>query len=109
MGIVKIPNPVKLICAITFSKDIILDSVFDSLERKFSEIDIKSTVFDFLHTQYYEKEMGKNLKKVYISFKELTSQESLPEIKIYTNMLEKQHSKKNKRKASKNAWLLKKF
>ena len=45
---------------------------------------------------YYEKEMGKNLKRQFLSFKKLISPETLSEIKIQTNKLEEELRKEEK-------------
>jgi hypothetical protein len=77
-----------------------VDDVLVILKGKLGEIDLKSKIFDFVYTDYYQKEMGDQLKKVYISFEPLFYSEKMPEIKIYTNLLEKQFSVGNKRKVN---------
>jgi len=97
LGKVKIPKPVKLICAVTFSDDINCEKINSILENNFEKIDLQSEIFDFIHTHYYEKEMGENLKKYYMSFVELIEAEKVTEIKIKTNIIEKQFSNDEKR------------
>jgi len=64
--------------------------LFRKLVSALGQIDLQSAIFNFQHTRYYEKEMGANLTKQYISFQSLIEAERLPEIKISTNLLEKQ-------------------
>ena len=98
LGKLKIPKPVKLICAVTLSEEIDYLEINSILEKNFGKIDLQSEIFNFIHTHYYEKEMGKELKKYYMSFAELISAEKTPEIKIKTNKIEKGFSNNNKRK-----------
>ncbi len=89
MGIPKIPNPANLICAITFAPNTELDEVEYALIDLFGEIDKKSEIYDFYKfTDYYENEMGKGLKKYFVSFKELIKREDIADIKLKTNELE---------------------
>ncbi|MCP4583552.1 MAG: DUF4416 family protein [candidate division Zixibacteria bacterium] len=62
------PPRVKLICAVTFAPRIKLDDIMFSLERAFGMVDSKSPVIAFDHTDYYQAEMGPDLKKTILSF-----------------------------------------
>ncbi len=97
MGILKIPLPVKLICGITYSEKINIKDIYDILHYDYGDIDSFSKVYNFKYTKYYEKEMPGELKKVYISFKNLVTAETLPEIKTRTNLFEKIFAVKGKR------------
>lgn len=81
-------KPVKLICAITFNPNINLEEVISKLAIHFGSIDKKSHIFDFIHTNYYLKEMGKDLKKIFISFSKLVMPNLLAQIKNDTNRIE---------------------
>lgn len=63
-----------------------------SLQDAFGEVDYKSKWFPFDDTDYYEKEMGKNLQRMFLSFKKLYSPEILTEAKIKTNALERENN-----------------
>ena len=89
MGMPEIPREVKLIVAVTFQNDEQLRAVEDYLTEHFGEVDVRSAVYDFLYTDYYESEMGKNLKKVFLSFERLINRENFPSIKLFTNQYEK--------------------
>ncbi|MFH1782347.1 MAG: DUF4416 family protein [Candidatus Omnitrophota bacterium] len=92
MGIIKIPQRAKLIIGL-LAKDI---SLFEKVEEffiaHFGDIDFRSKILPFDYTDYYEKEMGKKLKRRFVSFKNLISQEDISKIKIKTNILEKDMS-----------------
>jgi hypothetical protein len=98
MGKIKPYPPVKLIAAVAIS-DIDLWAEFkEKLEALYSDIDIAMDWYDFHHTDYYLTEMGENLKKRMISFRELVLAEQLPDIKLATNQLEKEFAKGGKRR-----------
>ena len=60
----------------------------DRLKKIFGRVDFQSEPLDFNYTTYYEKEMGSDLKRRFISFSKLIPIEDLYRIKIYTNRLE---------------------
>lgn len=88
MAEVKPFSPVKLICGVIYSND----EAFNQAERKlvdlYGDIDLKSPTFAFNFTDYYEKEMGEELNRMFLSFARLISPERLSEIKNQTNRLE---------------------
>ncbi|HDL18281.1 MAG TPA: DUF4416 family protein [Bacteroidetes bacterium] len=92
MGLVTIPVAVKLICAVTFSQQADPDSVLSDLVKKYGAIDVQSELFSFTQTEYYKKEMGDNLRKLYLSFKNLIMPERIVHIKLETNLLEKKYT-----------------
>lgn len=67
------------------------------LSKKFGTIDYKSPIYNFNLTDYYQKEMGPNLKREFFSFYKLIEPAKLAEVKLYTNKIEKRFSKKGKR------------
>lgn len=85
-------SPVFLFTAI-FSRDVSLfDKISVILERKFRRISKRSKIFDFIHTDYYTEEMGKDLKKMFFVFGKPISPEKLINIKLYTMKLERKFS-----------------
>jgi len=88
MGQIKRHQPVKLIIGFIFKEEDILNKAKTILERQFGKIDFASQILTFGHTSYYEKEFGKELRRRFISFKELVSPCGLPKIKIITNKIE---------------------
>ena len=57
-------QPVKPVCAVLVSRDIILDEALNALEQTFGSIDEKSVPYDFNFTSYYKKEMGSLVDKI---------------------------------------------
>ena len=68
------------------------------MEEQFGPVDWVSEVLPFDRTRYYEKEMGWPLYRRFISFMRLIMPESIADIKLITNELEKAHLDKEKRK-----------
>jgi len=85
--------PVKLICGIIASKEIYIKKAEQSLVKLYGPFDLESPLFSFNLTDYYEKQMGKNLERKYLSFVNLICPEKLSEIKIRTNRLEEEVKK----------------
>ena len=88
MGTPHIPKPVKLLLSLLTSETQLFGVICRILEKPYGSIDFISEIIPFTHTDYYNKEMGTGLVRKFISFENLISVESLPEIKLYTNTLE---------------------
>ena len=90
MGIIKEHPAVKYFAGITYHPDFDrLQECLNLLEENFSKIENSSDHYDFSDfTNYYESEMGKDLKKFFIVFSDLDTPENLPNIKIKTNQIE---------------------
>ena len=92
MGQPKEAQPVRLFMSLIISDEDILHEGLGSLTPIFGETDLISERFPFNLTAYYQKEMGSDLFRHFISFKELIPIPRLPEIKLTTNRLEEQSS-----------------
>lgn len=79
---------VKLIVGFIFKEDKAYDKAKKLLERRFGSLDFESQTLAFNHTDYYEKELGKGLKRRFLSFKKLIRLSNLPKIKLLTNRIE---------------------
>jgi len=88
MGKVKQPVPVKLIVGMLSAEEALFEKVEEKLSQKFGSIDFRSPILPFRHTDYYEREMGKDLKRKFISFQHLIDPGYIPKIKLFTNELE---------------------
>ena len=97
MGILRIAEKVCLISAVCYQKDVHLDDVLQKMTETFGTIDEKSDLFTFTHTQYYLKEMGKELFKFFCSFKALIDPMEIVSIKLESNRIENFFSKDTKR------------
>jgi hypothetical protein len=99
MGLIKEHPAVKYFAGITYHPEFDrLQECITLLEKYFSTIESTSETYDFFKfTDYYESEMGKNLKKFFIVFSNLDNPEKLPEIKIKTNEIESKYIIDDKR------------
>ncbi|MBW6458794.1 MAG: DUF4416 family protein [FCB group bacterium] len=83
------PLPVKCFSGIIFNATCDIAAFLTDVEKVFGRIDAQSEIFAFDMTDYYEKEMGRDLKRMFIAFEKLIFPGQLPEIKLTTNLLEK--------------------
>jgi len=67
------------------------------LRAQIGAIEEQTPVAPFLHTNYYEKEMGKDLMRTFILFVLPIERETLPEIKRITNEIEQSFALGGKR------------
>jgi hypothetical protein len=80
----------KLFAGILSASEELLPEVKQRLEKLFGRVDFESEALAFNSTDYYEPQMGKNLKRKFYSFETLVEQDSLAEAKLATNKLEKE-------------------
>ena len=88
MADINCPKPVKLFVGILSSDNTLLEEVEYLLAKRLGKVDIKSEIFPFDFTDYYKKEMGTNISRQFLCFKELINPEELSDIKVWTNELE---------------------
>jgi hypothetical protein len=98
MGTIGKPKHVKLFCGIISSDEEIKLKALDILKKKLDKIDLTSEVMPFDFSNYYNPEMGNNLKRFWISFEKLIFVSELASIKIFTNSIEDGFAIHNKRK-----------
>ncbi len=77
----------------------LLPEVKKILVWRLGEIDIESDLLDFDFTDYYEKEMGRNLKRKFYSFRQLRTPEALADQKTWTNDVERAFARRASGKA----------
>jgi len=88
VGKIRKQNPVKLVIGFIFSQKATSEKAKAILQRRLGRIDFESDLLEFNHTDYYEKEFGKNLKRKFIAFQKLIPPQDLAKIKIMTNRVE---------------------
>ncbi|MFO7889691.1 MAG: DUF4416 family protein [bacterium] len=91
-------KPVQPICAVTFSKQVDLESVISALKAIMGKVDERSETYSFNYTDYYTKEMGIGLRKFFLSFLKLQMPDFLADMKNKTNAVEKTFAVKGKRR-----------
>lgn len=82
------PSPAKLVVAATWGARLDEKTVRGSLARVFGEIAEATPPFSFVHTRYYEQEMGGGLAKSFMAFGGFFSRSDLVEIKHKATRLE---------------------
>lgn len=88
MGKIKNPEKVKLVTGFIFNDELILLKVKTLLQKVYGKIDFESPILQFNFTGYYQKEIGLNLKRQFISFEKLISPVDLAKVKVKTNSIE---------------------
>lgn len=81
---------VKLFTAVIKSRAVSEEEVVRRLEAVMGETDHVSALYPFVHTDYYEEEMGPDLFRMFVGLKELKSPEYLVEAKHLMAELEDQ-------------------
>lgn len=99
-------TPEKLVIGILISRIELLDEVRHKLEAAFGETDYESEPSLFTFSQYYDKEMGTPIWKVFWSHRPMVEPSRLPEIKIQTNSIEGLFGEHNKRRVNIDPGLL---
>ena len=89
MAEINTPIPVKLICGVIAASEEILSAALEELAAAYGDIDCESPVIPFNFTDYYEKQMGRNLLRRFAAFSDLINPGTLPDTKIATNNIEK--------------------
>ena len=80
--------PAKLICGLIYGREKYFQDAEERLQELYGPVDTRSPAFDFDLTEYYEAQMGKGLKRLFLGFERLTDPASLSDIKWRTNELE---------------------
>lgn len=88
MGKPQLPSRAKLFIGIIGADASCISEAQEQCALLWGAVDLESDLFPFELTSYYEKEMGRDLKKKFISFGDLIPRESITGIKIRTNELE---------------------
>lgn len=96
----KPPAPAKLIVGLFTPDKGLCSAVVSKLESQFGPSDYISRWLAFDYTDYYTAEMGAALFRRLLSFKRLIDQEQLPDIKLFTNELEREWMRDGKRRVN---------
>lgn len=87
--------PVKLVYGIIFSEEPYFRKAQAHLIELHGRVDLESPSFDFNLTDYYEKQMGPDLQRRFMTFERLIEPEELSEIKVRANRLEEKIREEN--------------
>ncbi len=83
-------TPAKLIVGLIAGETTIFEKTESALVALYGPVDIRSPLFPFDLTDYYEAEMGPNLRRRFLSFANLIAPDELAAIKARTNALEEE-------------------
>jgi hypothetical protein len=83
------PERVTLIVGMLSSKPELFDEAETELAARYGPVDLRSAVMEFTYTDYYEREMGRDLKRKFVSFEQKIDPGRLAAIKIETNEMER--------------------
>jgi len=97
MSVAREPQPAYLFTAVLFSEGVDPDSFLKPLSSKIGEFLVCSREMDFVWSDYYEKEMGKNLKRIFVVYKDLVQRDKIVAVKRITDEMEKSYMKDGKR------------
>ena len=76
--------PVKLVCGVIYKEEALYDEARHQLIGEWGPVDMESPAFAFDLTDYYEPEMGSDLKRRFMSFDSLVAPEALAAMKLRT-------------------------
>jgi len=97
MGQPKLSARVYLISALCYHDQCDAAKALELLVEAFGPIQQMSSVFDFTHTTYYQKEMGSALCKFFCCFENLIDPIDVIDVKLKTNEIEERLAKDGKR------------
>ncbi len=95
MGIPTDPSKVKLITGLLAKDTKLLSEVVSLLEAENGRIDFATDPQRWQLTRYYQKEMGKNLFRQFVSFEKLVGPDTIVHFKRKTNQMELEFSSKD--------------
>jgi len=85
-------KPVNLFMSLIGSDRETIGAVLLLLMERFGEADYIGPCREFSYTDYYKPEMGPGLRRRFVSFAKLVPPDALPEVKLWTNDLERRFS-----------------
>jgi hypothetical protein len=88
MGHINPPPPVKLFTGVLTSLPEITPDVEERLTSRFGPVDLRSAIFPFDQTTYYDMEMGSPIVRCFLAFRTLIAPAQIAFIKKATNDLE---------------------
>ena len=92
MGSIRAFNPVKLFVGVLVANEDLVSVVESQLTSSYGPLDCRSPVLPFTFTDYYRRETGDHILRVFFSFERLIEGDQLPEIKRHANALEETFS-----------------
>ncbi len=91
----QIPQQCKLFVGLLTNEVFLFDEIKQELNEIFGQIDLEGPVWPWQHTDYYLKDMGDDLKRKFLFFKNLIRPEDISRIKINTMDIEQRFLRKD--------------
>jgi hypothetical protein len=89
------PQPaeaVKLVASLFSEDGCLIGDALSALSERYGRADFVSAPLAFDYTDYYAEEFGTSLIRRFVAFERLVRPESLPDVKLWTNILERRLS-----------------
>ena len=84
-----------VITGIIYNRDFLVNELITIMEEKLGGVVQRSESILFIHTQYYNKEMGDNLLRQWFAFDKLVEPDMLADLKHFSNEIEKKYLGEN--------------
>lgn len=91
---------VKLIVSLFSGEKCLLGDALRALSERYGKADFISAPAPFAYTDYYTKEFGGSLTRRLVAFDRLIRPDSLPDVKLWTNALERRLSVEGRRRVN---------
>ena len=88
MADIKSPAKVMPVCGLLWSEGL-KEDILAQMEREIGPVVLRSEIMPFVHTDYYEKEMGVGLARQWCAFGTLVMPDALTGLKHRTNAMER--------------------
>jgi len=106
MSIPTNPDKALLFLSLIYHPEQDLSDAVSKLVDAFGPLAYKTEELDFDMTDYYNAEMGKGLKRVFLGFEKLVERDDLPEIKTISLLIERSFMQDGKRRINFDPGLL---
>lgn len=106
MGVPVAFKPEKLVVGILTTRPHALGDQLRDMETGLGRVDFQSDEIPFTFTSYYSKEMGPDIRRVFVSFATLVEPQRLADVKLFTNSLEDAWRESGNRKTNLDPGLL---
>jgi hypothetical protein len=106
MSVCKIPPPAKLVCSLLAGETVWLEAARKAMADLWGQVDWQSPILSFQETSYYEREFGPDLKRCFVSFGPLVSQDRLVTVKLESQRVEHEWSVEGRRRVNIDPGLL---
>jgi hypothetical protein len=93
MGVIKEPEKALALIGLIYGRDFNIENIIPEFTDRLGGILSRSNAMPFTQTDYYEKEMGKNLIRQWLFFDRLIAPDGLADLKVWSSGIEGRHSR----------------